>query len=435
MSLALIALAPAVAFADAPPPPSASDVVSPNDPKLGNALRQDIEARQYDQALDLLAQNPDFAASEDGYRLHIKLLVAARRTDKALALLERYLNFHPNDGWSRFEIAEIQYAHGRGGVAAVQYRLAMAGDLDAPDAVTARARLTDLSLPPSWRFGYGANLSATSNVDGAVDDGRSYLVGLPIVLDNPAIKGSTLAVSGYGRAEKFTPLTDDMGLHAAVLVAASTGPAKSYDSEAISAEAGPEWTLEGLTHVALTARSLIQWVSQKPAASGGGLAVHADTYGENLLWAGQVNVDDIAVRYPNTSHGLDAKLDLRRTRYLTASTFWSLGAQVERAGVALFSSPYTSEQLKVGRLFKMPWSSLVYVEETSRLRVYDHDILEASSRRADTLDELSFRFSKRNMVFYRGVPFITLSASKNTSNIPVYDYSQLKVDFGVTRGF
>ncbi len=433
--LALFAPLSPAAAAEAPQDISGKDVVTPGDPGLGDALKQAIDAHQYDKALDLLAAEPEVLATEDGYRLQVKLLAVARHTDKALLLLEKHLTHHPNDGWSRFEIAEIQYKHGHGGVAALQYRLALAGDLDDADTALARARLADISQPKSWRYGYGLNLSANSNVDGAADDGRSALTGLPLVLDGNAAKTSTVALSGFGRAEKFTPVSDDMGLRTAVLVAASTGPAKSYDSEAVSAEAGPEWTIGGNTHLSLDARALMQWVSSDPAASGGGFAVHGDTYGDQQLWAGQFSADDISVRYPNSTSGVNTRFDLKRTRFLSASDFWSFSGAFERAGAALLSSPYTSGQARIGRLFKTPWSSLVYVEAMSRLRIYDHDTLQTSARRCDQLDEISFRFSKRNMIFYRGVPFVTVSAARNVSNITTYDYSRVRLDFGITRGF
>ena len=39
------------------------------------------------------------------------------------------------------------------------------------------------------------------------------------------------------------------------------------------------------------------------------------------------------------------------------------------------------------------------------------------------------------MIFYRGVPFVTVSAARNVSNITTYDYSRVRLDFGITRGF
>lgn len=415
--------------------PAPEDVTIKGDPGLAEALKQDISLHQYAQALELLSGRSDITATDDGFRLEIKLLLATKQTDKALALLEGRLAKDPTDAQSRFMVGEIQFRHGHNRQAALEYRLALAGKLDDPHATEALGRLTALSEPRTWRAWGGVTLSANSTVDGTFDDGRTLLVGLPVTLDDASAKKSAFTISGNAGAEKLTDVTDDLAVRTTLLGQISTGPAKAYDSESLALQVGPEWRVGELSHVSLTPRALIEWVGGKTAVGGFGLALHADTYGRDTYWTGQLNADSLNIRYRDLGEGVNTRLELRRTRYLNASSLWSVDTVVERNEASLFSSPFADGQVKLGRLFQAPWSSLVYIEGTTRLRGYDHDPLATGDRRTDAFGQVSFRFTKRDFVIGRGIPFITVSAARNSSNIDAYSYSRLRLDFGVTRGF
>ena len=377
----------------------------------------------------------DAAVESEDAVASARQLLAAGKPAKALALLEAHLSKAPGDAYARFLVGEIYFHHGHERQAALEYRLALAGPLDAASAAEARARLQDISLPKAWRYSLGATLSANSVVDGGSDDGRTPLSGLSASPYDGIEKHSAITATVSARADKITDLSDGLALHTTILAAASTGAAKDYDTESVSLQSGPEWTLGGLSHVSLSPRAITEWVAGKSALNGGGLALNGDTYGGDTLWAGQVSADSFDIRYNGLGRKTNLRLAAKRTRYLGPSALWSVDGLVARTGASLVSGPYTDGQVRIGRLLQAPLSALVYVEATGRVRTFETDALTGDINRTDRFAQLSLRFSKRDVMIYSGIPFVTLSAARNQSTMAAYRYSRLRLDFGLTRGF
>jgi len=415
-------------------PPTAADVTVADD-ALSASLRRDIALGHYDDALSRLSARPDVLATDAGVHLQARLLLETGKPVTALGVLEAHLSRHPDDADGRFLLGEIYFRRGRVRQAALEYRLAMAGRLDEAKASVARARLEEISLPKAWRFGYGVALSANSAADGTSDDGRTPLNGLPAAPYDGSQKRSAVSATVAVRADKTNALQDGLALHTTVLAIGSTGTASAYDTESVSIQSGPEWSLDSLTHVSVSPRLLAEWVGGKTALSGSGLVLNGDTYGGNALWVSQVSADSFKIRYDSLGHGTNTRLMVRRTHYLNPSALWSADAVVGRIDASLVSGPYSEGQVRIGRLFSAPLSSLVYVEATGRVRNYDEDAATGDIGRRDHFAQLSFRFTKRNMMIYSGIPFIALSAAHNQSTIAAHRYSRMRFDFGFTRGF
>ncbi len=416
-------------------PPTAADATIPGDDALSAQLRQDVAVGRYDDALAHLAARPDVLATDAGVHLQARLLLETGKPVRALGVLETHLAHNPDDAEGRFLLGEIYFRRGRVRQAALEYRLAMAGRLANAEVAVARARLEEISLPKAWRFAYGVTLSANSVADGTSDDGRTPLNGLPAAPYDGSQKRSAVSATVAVRADKTNALMDGLALHTTALATASTGAAKSYDTESVSLQSGPEWSFDGLSHVSVSPRLLTEWVGGKTALSGSGLVLNGDTYGGNTLWVSQLSADSFKIRYNGLGHGTNTRLMLRRTHYLNPSSLWSADVAVSRIDASLVSGPYSDGQLRIGRLFSAPLSSLVYIEATGRVRNYDDNGLLVDRGRRDHFSQLSFRFTKRNMMIYSGIPFVTISAARNQSTIAADRYSRLRFDFGFTRGF
>jgi len=424
---------PAAAAIPAPQP--TGEDVTIGDAALAETLKRDIASHDYTRALKDLDARPDIENGEDGFRLRIKLLRASRQEDKALALLERHLSKHPHDGFARFEVAEINNRYGAGRTAALNYRLALAGDLGDSQAALARSRLEAILRPQKWRFWMGASVSPDSNVNSTTDDTHLALYGLPFVVYNGPENITGTVYSAHAGADKLTLLGPELGLRTTITGTWSDGPDLPFDSRSLSLQAGPEWTIGPMTHMSLSGRAIVQWLGKTEALTGQGLALHADTYGSNTLWTGQVSGDRLDIHYNRIGEAWNTRLQVKRVHFLGTSALWSLDAAIGRRGAAFNADEFSEGQLKLGRLFQTPFSSLVYLEANQRLRVYDEDPMAVGRHRKDYLSQFTARLSKRDLLLFGAVPYLAVVARHNDSNVSVYSSNHTRLDFGLTRDF
>ncbi len=416
------------------PQPTAEDVTVA-DPALAATLKQDIAAHDYAKALSDLKARPDVLASEDGFRLEVKLLRVTRQDDKALAVLERHLSRHPHDGFARFEVAEIDNRYGAGRTAALNYRLALAGDLDEAQAAVARSRLESILQPKSWRFWAGAAISPDSNVNSTTDDTHLALYGLPFVVYNGPDNVSGTVYSAYGGAEKLAVLSPSLALRTTIMGTVSDGPDLPFDSRSLSLQVGPEWKVGAMSHISVSGRTIVQWLGHEQALTGEGLALHGDTYGADTLWTGQVSADKLNIRYNGIGDAWNMRFEVKRVHFLSTSALWSIDTVLARRGASFNADEFSEGQVKVGRLFQAPWSSLVYLEANQRLRIYDGDPLSPGGHRHDHLSQFTARVSKRDLILFSAMPYMAVVARRNDSNIAAYSSNKVRFDFGFTRDF
>ncbi|HVZ30270.1 MAG TPA: surface lipoprotein assembly modifier [Asticcacaulis sp.] len=420
----VLAAAPVAAINDLP-----TDAGYP--PEL-NAM---LTSGRYQEALDLLNSRPDLLADEKGFLLKIHLLERTGQDDKAVILLEHRLSKDPNDGLARFEIANIHFRHKRERQATLDYRLALAGGLDDGRAMEAHSRLEGIVQRKAWHVWAGAALTANNNLNDTTDITRLAIYGLPFNESAPGGKKDGFAVSGYVGVGKLIALSPGLGIRTNILAAGTHDPGRLYDSRSLSIQSGPEWTFGHVSHVSVNGRAISQWLGSALAMSGAGLSLHGDTYGNNVLWAGDVSADRLDVKYKTIGVHWNYRAEVKRVKYLDASALWIFDAVVARRGATFDTLSFSEQQVKAGRLLQGPWSTFAYVEATARSRQYNSNPLFAGLRRNDTYGQLLARFSKRDVVIYGATPYISVAVQRNDSSIHNYNYKRLRMDIGFTRDF
>jgi hypothetical protein len=418
----------------ATPRPAADSVRT--DPAFPPELNRAIEARDYKGALTLLGAMPELLKDEKGFLLRVHLLEMTYQDDKAALLLEHRLSKDPGDGLARFEVAEIHFRHRREKQATLSYRLALAGGLDPDRSDQAFKRMEGIIQRKSWHvWGAGSFTGNSGNTNDTTDITRLGIYGLPFNESAPGADKGGFAFSGYVGAGRLTLLKPGVGIRTNILLTASHDPGRLYDSHSISVQTGPEWQVGRFSHISFTGRAIAQWLGNDLAQTGGGFALHGDTYGHDRLWAADISEDRLNVRYKNIGIGWNTRAELKRIRYLDASTLWIFDAVAQRRGATFDTLTFQEQQIKAGRLFQGPFSTFVYLEAAGRSRQYDRNPLFAGLHRSDTYGQLTARFSKRDVLIFGAVPYLSVQASRNESDIKTYSNSRTRFDFGLTSDF
>ncbi len=418
----------------ATPRPSA-DIVGP-DPSFPSELNQRLDAKDYKGALEVLGQHPELLKDEKGFLLRIHLLELTYQDDKAVLVLEHRLSKDPNDGLARFEVAEIHFRHRREKQATLDYRLALAGGLDEGRSEAAYKRMEGIIQRKSWHvWGAGSFTGNSGNNTDTTDITRLGIYGLPFNESAPDADKNGLAFSGHVGAGRLTLIRPGVGIRTNILVTGSHDPGRLYDSHSVSIQTGPEWQVGRFSHISFTGRAIAQWLGSGLAQTGGGFALHADTYGHNQLWAADISEDRLNIRYKNIGIGWNTRAEIKRIRYLDASQLWIFDAIAQRRGATFDTLTFQEQQIKAGRLFQGPFSTFVYLEAAGRARQYDRNAFFGGLERNDTYGQLTARFSKRDVLIFGAVPYVSVQASRNQSDISTYSNSRTRFDFGLTSDF
>lgn len=405
------------------------------DDEFAFALQLAIGANDWQGALDVLDRRPDLAARPDAIRLRAELYRKVGRDRDALALLEEHLTRNPDDALARFQLAEIHFADMRDQDAALNYRLSLAGRLDATRTQIANERLAEIANRRVWRFWAGASASPDSNLNSATDAARVDLFGLPFELDDDARRQSGISLSVFGGVERRFPVAEDMAIRASLIGSLIETPGATFDQIAIAARTGPEWRFGRDSFVSLQATSSKRWFGGDAFETRGGLQLDGEFSSDLTRWSGAIQLDSIDDLRSPARDGWAATVDINRTVFTSPSSLWRIGAAASHREAAAKSESYDQLMLKGGYLTPGPFSLMAYIEPYALVRDHEGAAFAFGIERQDVEYGVSLRVSKRDWIVAGAFPFISLSVARNESNISLFDFARERMEFGFTREF
>lgn len=414
----------------AEPPPFAGDQ------GFSQALVGALQSGDYPGALALLEARPDIAATAAGVRLRAELLARLARTSEAIALLEGHLARDPSDALARFQVAEIHFAGGRDRSATLAYRLALAGSLDDTRRQIVRARLDAVATRRKLTVSISASIAPDSNLNNATSATWVEIYGLPFVLSDEARRRSGVSASVSANVQRRWPLTERYAVvsGASLAVLEASGPA--FDQSQLAVEAGVEMRTarDALASVSLTHRDID--FAHDDFERWSGMRVEAQAYSNaQTRWDGSLHLDDIDNQITDAQSGTAWGGAVSRTRFLGPSSLWRFSAAADVRELNSSEADFKEQQVAVGRLFALPWSTLLFAQTFAQQRTFDRPSALFGVRRRDREIGVSLRLSKRDWAFRNVFPFIQLSASRSSSNVVLGRYSRERIEFGVTRDF
>lgn len=403
---------------------------------FAEALVRDLREQDHAAALALLLARPDIARTPAGVRLRAELLVRLGRSTEAIALLEGHLTQDDQDALARYQLGEIHFAARRDRAATLAYRLALAGQLDAPRRAIAAARLAEIEARRDLRLSFSASLAPDSNINGATNATSVELFGLPFTLSDEARRQGGVSASVGASAERRWRLSERYALKAGASALVVDAPGRAFDQAQWSASAGPEVRLSERVRLDLAATyrdirfggaDLERWTGAQA-----GLEAHAR---QDLRWDALAHLDRIDSHRSAGLDGWSYGLQVGRTRFLGPSALWRANLAVDVHDLSDAQSGYREARLSAGRLFPLPFSTLAYVEPYAQTRRFAARSFLFGVRRADREYGASARLSRRDWIVLGAFPFVQLSASRATSNVALGRYARQRVEFGFTRDF
>lgn len=411
-------------------------VAADRDRTFAASIDSYLRAGQYAEALVLLDSRTDLATDPAAIRLRAELLSQLGRSDEALAVLELRLSAAPDDAVARFQLGEIHFKARRDQPAQLAYRLALSGTLDAARRAIVENRLAVIRERRDWRISAGFSLAPDSNLNNGAGISQIDIFGLPFDLDEAARRKGGIAAVAYGSVERRFRLSDRTRLTAGADASITEAGGDILDTRFLSLRGGVErlTTKQGM----LSVEPGYDWAWQggRLAQTLASVRTTLETpLGEGVFVDGLARIGKVDDRLSDARDGWSYLVQAGHTRYLSASSLRRRSLVTERREVAAGSESYWYARAAQGWLMPMPYSVSAYLEPYAAHRRFDDANPLFGVARKDTEIGVSLRLSKRDWVWRGAFPFVSVSAGRNRSNIPLYTYSRERVEFGLTRQF
>ncbi|KQV56022.1 MULTISPECIES: surface lipoprotein assembly modifier [unclassified Caulobacter] len=430
---AFLILAPAARAGQTEEPPLASGEANRG---FADALVRDLRAGDHAAALALIEARPDIAATPAGVRLRAELLLKLGRPTEAIALLEAHLTQDDTDAVARYQLGEIHFAARRDRAAALAYRLALSGQLDAPRRSIAAARLAEIETRRDLRLSFSAAVAPDSNINGATNATSVELFGLPFTLSDEARRRGGVSASVGASAERRWRLSGRYAIKGGASTLVVDAPGRTFDQSQWAVRAGPELRLTDQARLDLAATYRDIRFGGAALETWSGAQATLEAYARHdLRWDAQAHLDHIDSHRGPGLDGWSYGLQVGRTRFLGPSALWRANVAIDVHDLAEAQAGYREARLSAGRLFALPLSTLAYVEPYAQTRRFADRSSLFGVRRVDREYGASARLSRRDWLVLGAFPFVQLSASRATSNIVLGRYARQRVEFGFTRDF
>lgn len=401
-----------------------------------DALTTALKSGNFAAALALLEDYPDIAATAEGVRLRAELLARSGRSSEAIALLEGHLAQDGTDALARYQVGEIHFNARRDASAILAYRLALAGHLDPERRRLVVDRLAALEARRDVRFSLSFGVAPDSNLNSATSASTIDIFGLPFTLSDEARRRSGVAASISSAVERRGRISDGFSMLVGGSLTLLDAPGRAFDQRQVGVFAGPEIMLAPYTRASMA-------VTYRNIALGGegletwaGVRVDGEGYANpQTLWSASAHLDQISNQRAGEWDGWTYGGQVNRTRFLGPSAFWRASAAWDVHDLAGSEAGFQMQQLAVGRLVSLPFSSLAYIEPYARRRDFEHRSSAFGVRREDHEIGVNVRISKRDWAFRGSFPYVQGVSSRSWSNVALGEYSRHRLEFGLTRDF
>jgi len=360
---------------------------------------------------------------------------AQRNYRHAEAAFRRILDRDPGLLRVRLELARTLFIEKEDEQADYQFRLAAA---EHPPATVVRniVRFREaIRARRSWRFNFDLGIAPDSNINSATDRQTVDIYGLPFKLDPTARARSgtgrffggdasvrvnrfgkiPIYIGGYGR---WTHYHDHR-----------------FDDVYVGAEAGPEFEVEG-GRLRATAEGLMRWFGKRPLVSS--LGAHLDY--EKLVGDKWTIDGSLLVRHNDYARrrdvdGWDIEARASADRPLGATTLGFAYAATERNWANDPGQAFWRGQAGVGVLKEIGWGLRPQLTVDLARQVGDEPLAPFGRKRRDWLLQASFSIYKRDWNIQGFAPSLSLTATRNSSTLQLYDEKRVKGEIRLTKAF
>jgi tetratricopeptide (TPR) repeat protein len=396
-----------------------------------------IAKQQYDLARQIL----DMMLAKTPSDIEANFLMAQidDAQDKLPDAVERYrkiLTDHPDLVRVRLELARALFLLKEDDTAEYHFRLALASDLPPEVKRNIQIFLDAMRARRNWNFTANAALAPNTNINAGPSTSQVNILGLPFTLSNTAKQQSGTGVVFTAAGEYDVHLTDTIKLRDGASFYRAEYPGKSFDDLMTEFYAGPQWLWQS-SDLSLLGVFDRRWFANDPYNVGYGPRVQYDwNVTQRLRLESQVEYLQRDYRAATSFlNGYMTDLNTSAIYSLTPTSYARViaGVGYEHTQADFFANKFY--RLGVGYHDELPWG--ISVEDQPEVWTLRYEGVEPlfGVTRDDLLVRNTLSVYKRDWHLWGFSPTFTYVFSHNSSNIPLFSYTQHQFQIGVTKQF
>lgn len=388
------------------------------------------EARQLLQ--QLATSNP---GSNDVDFLLGLIAVQSRDYDTAVDRFRFILVRSPDAARVRLELGRAFFLKHDYENAFRQFQFARAGKLPPGVGPSIDRYVTAIRQQKDWSYKINFAIAPDSNINNGTSSRETEIFGLPFELSEDSRQKSGIGVAIDTSAEFAPRVSDNTRLRLGAAMQHRQYRDTDFNDTTLALHAGPRLELRG-GDISLLATGFRRQFGGRRLSEGVGARLEG-TYAPGARTQISFGLTAHEVRYPDypLQDGRSFSAWSGAERALTPSS--SINARIG-AGRKTARTPELaswSGWIAAGYYRDLPGGFSVYIEPSYGSSRYDAADPFFGKRRNDRLLELQLAVLHRRIVFTRFTPRIALTFARRDSNIDLYDFSQRRLEIGLTSSF
>lgn len=381
---------------------------------------------------DLAARYP---TSNDVAFLLGLLAVEAREYDSAVGFFRAILVRSPDAVRVRLELGRAFFLNRDYENAFRQFQFARAGKLPPGVGASIDRFVAAIRQQKDWSYNFSFSLAPDSNINNGTSSRETELFGLPFELSEDTRRKSGIGVAINAGAEFAPQVSDQLRLRLGANLQRHEYRDSEFDDMAIAVHVGPRLVLPGWD-LSLLATGYRRNFGGRPLSQGIGARVEA-THRPGARTEISLGLTAHKVRYTDypLQDGRVWSVWGGAVRALTPASSVNARIGISRKTARTPELASRSGWVAAGYYRDLPGGFSVYVEPSFGISRYDAADPFFGERRKDRLLELQLALLNRRIVFTRFTPRVALTFARRNSTVDLYDFSQRRLEVGLTSSF
>ena len=363
------------------------------------------------------------------------LAIEAADYDRAVRHFRAILVRDPGAVRVRLELARAFYLDHDYDNAYRQFQFARAGTSPPGVAASIDRYLAAIRLEKNWSYDVSIALAPDTNINNATSAREATLFGLPFQLDDSARRKSGVGLAVGGAAEFAPRIGSRLRLRLGASGQRREYGGKAFDDTVVALHAGPRLILPRWD-VSPVATVFRRWYGGRLVNEGIGARVEGTHQldGRTVVSGG---VSGQHVRFPHSSGQTGAAFAAWGgvIRALTPASSVTVRGGLGRQEARADDQANWSGSVGVGYYRDLAGGFSVYVEPSLAFARYDAADLLFRRHRRDFGQELQVALLNRRIILSRFTPRIAYTFTRRRSTIDLFQFSQSRVEVGLTSRF
>lgn len=316
-----------------------------------------------------------------------------------------------------------------------QFQLARAGRLPPGVGATIDRFVGSIRREKNWSYEFGVAIAPDTNINNGTSSREAIIFGLPFELSDETRQrsGTGLAVSASGEFAPRLGRNSRLRLGAAIDRREYAGT--DFDDMTVALHAGPRFVLNRWD-LSLLSTGFARHFGGHRLSEGLGARVEATHY-RGAKSALSFGLAAQQVRYPRyrLQDGRAFSFTARAVRALNPASIVNAQAGVSRRTARSPDLTSWSGWAAAGYYRDLPAGFSIYAEPSFSYSRFDAADPFFARRRVDRVAQLQLAILNRRIVLSRFTPRVALTLARRRSTIDIYNFTQRRIEVGVTSVF